>query len=113
MTSFCCLLASLAVVADDHGGLSVLRQGTPVISSFRFDCGTNAVFQKSYAELKDGTKVWNRWSEDPESSGRLEVAERPDGAVEITMAGRVACKSEKRTRLLELTVPASLVDGKA
>jgi len=113
MTSFCCLLAALAVVADDQGGISVLRQGTPVISSFRLDCGTNAVFQKSYAKLKDGTKVWNRWSEDPESSGRLEIAERPDGAVEITMAGRVACKSENRTRLLELTVPASLVDGKA
>ena len=55
MTSFCCLLAALAVVADDQGGLSVLRQGTPVISSFRFDCGKNVVFKKSYVELKDGT----------------------------------------------------------
>ena len=108
----CLLLAALAVSADDQGRLSVLRQGQAVVSSLELKCGTNVVFRKSYVRQDDGTKVWNQWSEDPETSARLEVAERPDGAIEVTMAGKVACNSANNERSLVLTVPASVMDGK-
>ena len=108
----CLLLAALAVSADDQGRLSVLRQGQAVVSSLELKCGTNVVFRKSYVRQDDGTKVWNQWSEAPETSARLEVAERPDGAVEVTMAGKVACNSANNERSLVLTVPASVMDGK-
>ena len=108
----CLLLAALAVSADSQGRLSVLRQGQAVVSSLVLECGTNVVFRKSYVRQDDGTKVWNQWSEDPETSARLEVAERSDGAVEVTMAGKVAFNSANNERSVVLTVPAAVMDGK-
>ena len=108
----CLLLAALAVSVDDQGSFSVLRDGKAVVSSLVLECGTNVVFRKSFVRQDDGTKVWNQWSEDPETSARLEVAERPDGAVEVTMAGKVAFNSANNERSVVLTVPAAVMDGK-
>ncbi len=67
--------------------------------------------QSSTSTLPDGAKVYELWNENPDTRFRREIALRPDGAVEITLAGEAPAFSENLTRLLRLTMPYSAVSG--
>ena len=66
----------------------------------------------SSAALADGTRVWNSWCEDPEWNYRFEIADRADGAVEVTFAGHVMWDSENRCRGLRIDIPVEVFAGK-
>lgn len=104
---------SLDVVERD-GLLSVVCGGRTVVSSLTVDRGDvgDGDVRTSYAELPDGSKVWNRWSEVRDRRFRLEVAKRADGAVEITLAGQMEPSSACRRRILDLHLPDASFRGK-
>ena len=97
------LLAALSVV-ERNGTIQVERDGQPLVRSISVDRGAldGRDVRRSTVVAKDGSKVWNVWSEDEGRKFRLEVAERKDGAVEITMAGHVDGESASRLRFLRL-----------
>ena len=105
--------ASAALTVEERGeGFAVLRDGTVVVEDVRVDLGPNAgpddagrAAQRSFATLADGSRVWNRWNETRDRRFRLEVAERADGAVEISVLGQAEISSDIRLRKLELKVP--------
>lgn len=109
-----CAEARLAVRTTADGGLSVWRDELPVVESVRVDCGDIAAGDVRISEvaLPDGTRIWNRWSEVTDRRFRLEVAQRADGAVEISMAGTVDAESRYRRRRLELKLSAATFRGK-
>ncbi|MBR6471341.1 MAG: hypothetical protein IKS83_06060, partial [Victivallales bacterium] len=68
--------------------------------------------QRSESTLPDGTRVWNRWSEHPESRIRQEIALAPDGSqVEISMLGSAKAFDANLQRTLTLAVPWTVVEG--
>ena len=101
-------------VAERDGAFTVLRGGVPLITSITADRGAVAGddVKSRYSKLADGTKVWNRWSESEDGKFRLEVAERADGAVEITLLGQVYAEDRIRRRTLRLGFPAKALSGK-
>ena len=107
------LLAVLTVV-ETGGRFQVLRDGVPFVSSIVTDRGAvdETDVQSSFAKRADGTKVWNRWSQAGDRSFRMEVGERADGAVELTMQAQIAFDSDIRKRWLELSLPHSALDGR-
>ena len=112
-----CALSSFAAlqVKETDGALSVWRDGKVLVSDIVADrgaVGTDDV-KSSFAELSDGTRVWNRWSEDSSRRFRLEVADRADGAVEITMMGEADFFSDCRRRMLYLGLSDAALLGKA
>ena len=117
----CCvlLLAARAAqagaldVVERDGSLSVVCGGRTVVSSLAVDRGDvgDGDVRTSTAELPDGSKVWNRWSEVRDRRFRVEVAKRADGAVEITMAGTVDAESAVRRRWLELRLSEDVFRG--
>ena len=102
-------------VEERNGRLRVLRNGAELVSSVSVDRGdVDASDIRSSCEmLADGTKVWNRWSEVKDRRFRLEVAERSDGAIEITMTGQMEFESKIRRRLLNLDLPDGALKGKS
>ena len=102
-------------VGEVEGRLRVLRDGVTLVSAMSVDRGSvdDSDVKSSFATLTDGTRVWNRWSEVKDRRFRLEVAERADGAVEITMSGQSDADSTLRTRMLNLDVPEAVFGGKA
>ena len=100
--AFAALVMALPVVAsaglsvEERGGrLCVMRNGEVLVSEVSVDRGgiDDGDVKHSSAVLSDGTRVWNRWSEVEDRRFRLEVAERSDGAVEITMMGQMGPES--------------------
>ena len=117
---FCALsvfAAAGAFTVEERGGeFRVLRRGKVLLDSVRAiganDGGLGRNPKASSSVLKDGTKVWNRWSEDPETRIRLEVTLKGDGSeVEITMIGTTFVYSQELTRLLELSMPWEAIAG--
>ena len=112
-----CAFSSFAAlsVQERDGALSVLRDGRALVSGIVADRGLadEADVKTSFATRPDGSRVWNRWSEDPSRRFRLEVAERADGAVEITLMGEVDAVSDCRRRMLHLDLPDAALLGKA
>ena len=90
-------LGAMDVVERD-GNLCVVRDGKTIVESIRLDgCDfPEGDAKTSFTTTKDGSRVWNRWCEDPVRAIRLEVAARADGAVEITMAGQVPMAQHHR-----------------
>ena len=112
MTLGSILLAALTVV-DCGGALSVLRDGRTVVEAIAVDRGPvgSDDVRHSFETTPSGAKVWNAWSEVPDRRFRLEVAERPDGAVELTMAGEVDYLGKLRRRAFSFRVPHGVLDG--
>ena len=109
----CAAFGALDVVERD-GGLSVVRDGKTIVESIRLDgCDfPDGDAKTSFTMTKDGSRVWNRWCEDPARAIRLEVAARADGAVEITMAGQVPWDAKNRRRALRVDIPDEAFAGK-
>ena len=109
-------LAALTVEEKD-GAFRVLRDGKPVIERLMVDLGGGGVakdLKRSYAEKAGVGKVWNVWSEEPDFRHRLEVVERTDGAVELTLAGQAADgPTPYRARRLYVFAPIGVFDGRA
>lgn len=101
-------------VAERDGGFSVLRDGKTVLSSVSPIAGdlAGADVKTSFATLADGTRVLNRWCEEPDRNFRFEIADRADGAVEMTFAGHVPWNSENRRRGLRIDIPDEVFAGK-
>lgn len=101
-------------VVERDGNLCVVRDGKTIVESIRLD-GCDAAdgeAKTSFTTTKDGSRVWNRWCEDPARAIRLEVAARADGAVEITMAGQVPWDAKNRRRAVKLDMPDNALNGK-
>ena len=112
----CCLTAySSLVVEETAEGFAVRKDGNVMIERIRADFGMTGPVHtnRTFVVRPDGAKVWNLWSEERDGKFRLEIAQRADGAVEITLAGDVAPASRRRQRRLCLDVPASTLDGVA
>ena len=103
--------AALKVEESADGGFNVLRDGVAVATGFRPILDREVPFQKSSATLKDGTRVWNRWNTDKNDNFRFEVAERADGAVEISLLGYSVDKVTNRKRGMSFGMPGKVFDG--
>ena len=101
-------------VSEQDGRFSVLRDGKTVLSSVSPVAGdlAGADVKTSFTALADGTRVWNRWCEDSEWNFRFEIADRADGAVEVTFAGHVMWDSGNRCRGLRIDIPREVFAGK-
>lgn len=102
-------------VVECSGQLCVERNGKELISSIAVDRGGigQEDVQTSFTVLQDGSRVWNRWSEQNDRRFRLEVAARADGAVEITLLGSADADSQVRNRYLNLAIPGVALRGKS
>ena len=110
------VLAGAFSVVEQGGEFQVLHRGKVLVSSVKGigmnDGGLGKEPKASSATLKDGTRVWNRWSEHRDTRIRLEVALKGDGSeVEITVMGESELYAEERRRFLELTLPRDAVAG--
>ena len=78
-----------------------------------FDDIPNGINPKTEARtLSDGTRVWNRYSEEDATRYREEIALPPDNkSVEITFSTQTYAYPEIRSRHLTLEIPYSLVEG--
>lgn len=97
---------ALCVHETAEGRYEVVRDGRVVVSDLYVDLGTEGVPEEhSHVKLPDGTSVWNRWNEDRSTRYRLEIAQRSDGAIEISMIGQMEFTSSNRTRRVAFAVP--------
>lgn len=117
---FACVAAGAAAVEGalrvesvDDGGFRITRNGELVVSSVSVDLGIqeDSDILRSSTVIEAG-KVWNVWSEKRDRRFRLELVERTDGSVEITMMGQVDPESAVRKRVLNLDLPRAALDGK-
>ena len=100
-------------VVERAGGFSVVRDGKTIVESISLDgCDVADGDAKTSFTTKDGSRVWNRWCEDPARAIRLEVAARADGAVEITMAGQVPWDAKNRRRAMRIDISDDVFAGK-
>lgn len=107
------LFARLRVEERD-GSFSVLRDGRVVVSRIAADVGaadSNAT--NSFRTTADGSRVWNRWCEERNRRFRLEIAERADGAIEVTLLGEVGPEAADRRRFLVVEAAGTAFSGKA
>ena len=100
-------------VDEKDGAFSIWQDERLIVSSLSVDNGskTNELNRSFSVSARHG-RVWNVWCEEKDGRYRLEVAERPDGAVEITMSGQVGPFDRFRARKLNLFIPAQLLDGR-
>lgn len=105
--------AELSVVQNGDY-LAVKRDGNFLIESIRMNLGEAKPnkLEHSFTELADGTKVWNSWCAENDRRYRIEVAERADKAIEITMTSEAGALCPNKTRLIELDVPKDVFEGK-
>ena len=108
-----CATAALVVVPKGSG-FTIERDGKPFVSSITVDNGMKTAkgVKTSFCKSARFGKVWNRWLEDHDGRYRLEVAERPDGSIEITFAGEVDPYDVNRARLVRLSFTGDVLDGK-
>ena len=111
-----CVVFATLTVSEKDGEFTVLRDGKVIIRRIWVDLGgdgSRPETRRSFATLPSGTKVWNVWSEETDKRYRLEIAERSDGAVEMTLVGQMEGASKFRTRRLYLNAPLDVFDGHA
>ena len=109
------ILAARLTVEPQGDSFVVKRDGNVLIESVIMETDIpmeQANVQTSQQTMADGTRVWERWCEDRDNRFRLEVAERADGAVEITMTGEIDALSTNLTRNLALTMPTGCLADK-
>ena len=107
--------AVAALTVEEKGGaFAILQDGKTLVDAVSVDVGDLGVAEvrRNFVVGADGAKVWNRWCEDRAHRFRLEVVERPDGAVEMSLLGEVEAPYAERNRRLELHVPAAAMDGR-
>lgn len=100
-------------VEERAGTLAIRRDGQEFVRAISVEAGKPVNVRHSYVTLADGARVWNRWCEEPKASYRLEVAQRADGAVEITFAGQVPFDAQAKERCVRLEVPRAVLADKA
>ena len=105
--------ADLTVLEKD-GVFSVLKDGSPFIESLKLSLVDADLREQQHnsIEMPDGTKVWNIWSENPQTRVRMEIAQRKDGAVEISMASNILPLSASRQRMVYVDFAPGILDGK-
>ena len=107
----CVSIADLRV-EEKNGRFAIRRDDVVLVSSLEVDNGSRSNdLMRSFSALTRHGKVWNVWCEERDGRYRLEVAERPDGAIEITMSGQVGPYDRLRARKLNLFIPAQILDG--
>ncbi|MBO4514013.1 MAG: hypothetical protein J5746_14750 [Victivallales bacterium] len=107
-----CVRAELTVREQD-GTLQVLRDGKVLVKSIRLSLLDTELKEpkRSNNVQKDGSQVWNIWSEHPDTRVRMEVARRSDGAVEISMLSNMLPMPVSRHRYVYLDLePGQLID---
>ena len=106
--------SALEIVESPSGALTVVRDGKTIIEDIAVNAGAvpGSEIRSSFELLPDGSKVWNRWCEACDRRYRLEVAQRSDGAVEITLAGQMEGSSRFRTRAVYLRSAPGVFIGK-
>lgn len=114
-------VASLAMVSSARlsvevidGEFRILRDGKPVVERMMVDLGgacEGLPVKRSFSAVSGIGRVWNVWCEDMDRRYRLEVVERADGAVELTLIGQMEGVSKYRNRRLYMYVPMELFDG--
>ena len=106
--------SALEIVESPSGALTVVRDGKTIIEDIAVNAGEvpGSEIRSSFELLPDGSKVWNRWCEACDRRYRLEVAQRSDGAVEITLAGQMEGSSRFRTRAVYLRSAPGVFIGK-
>jgi len=113
LTLVATLSASAFQVVERDGRLSVTDGGRMVLSDIAVERDGASGEVRFARSDRNGVKVWNRWDETRDGRYRLEVAEHPDGRIEITMSGQVDPYDKVRSRYLRLDVPKGVFDGKA
>lgn len=111
----CMACAGRSLTVEEHDGtFKVMRNGKVLVSAVVADrgCTDRQDVKSSFVRKDDGSKVWNRWSEKRDGRFRLEIAERADGAVEITMLGQVDPEDRIRRRTLRLELPEAVLAGR-
>ena len=119
-TGILAFLTAFAVMADlaveQHGENFVIkRNGKVLFESLQMETSvplSKLPVKKSFQTLKDGSKVWNRWCEERGNRFRLEVADKSDNTIEITMSGENEVYDTNVLRMLHLTMPAKQWLGK-
>ena len=104
----------LKVLENTDGSFAVCRDGTNVLENIRYDLGPrhkNVPVKRTLVTTADGSRVWNVWNEDRATRFRMEVCERSDGAVEISLAGQMEYTSPCRTRFLKMDLPRAFAEG--
>lgn len=66
----------------------------------------------SFVTLKDGTKVWNKWCEERGNRFRMEVADKSDNTIEVTLSGENEVYDTNILRMLYLDMPEGHWIGK-
>lgn len=111
-----CDVEAALTVKPQAGGYSIERDGKPLVTAMVVENGEKSKgpkdVKKSFQRSSRFGKVWNRWLEARDGRYRLEVAERPDGSVEVTFAGEVDPYDVNRARILHLALSAEALDGK-
>ena len=107
--------AKLTVSEGTDGTFALRRDGKtvvpriePVVGGVKDLSGA----RRSVAKTADGGKVWNVWSEEKDGRFRFEIAERPDGAVEVAILGCGDGQTKSRFRAIGIDLPKALYDGK-
>ena len=111
----CTECAARTLVVEENGGaFRIKRSGKVLVSAVVADRGETGPsdVKTSFTENPDGSKIWNRWSEKSDGRFRLEVAERADGAVEISLLGQIDPGDRKHRRTLRLELPQSVLAGR-
>jgi len=107
--------AALTVAEGEDGTLSILRDGRPFVRKIEATGGEPKpkTIERSFETAADGARVWNRWSADKEGRFRLEVVQRPDGAIELSLVGEADGSAKNRLRRLALTADRTAFGGKS
>ena len=110
-------LAVLADLAVEQQGENfvIKRNGKVLFESLQVETSvplSKLPVKNSFQTLKDGSKVWNRWCEERGNRFRLEVADKSDNTIEITLSGENEVYDTNLVRLLHLTMPAKQWFGK-
>ncbi len=95
----------------------ILHRGKVLVSAIHAHSREDGRFgldpiKTAEATLPDGTRVWNRWSENPDTRIRLEVAVKGDGSeIELNMLGETVAYSADMTRTVDLILPWEALAG--
>ncbi len=111
---FAAMLSARLTVEPQGDSFAVKRDGIVLIESMEVKTDIpmeQVTVRTSHQALPDGTLAWQRWCEQQNNRFRLEVAQRADGAIEITMTGEIDALDPNCTRMLTLTLDKAHFEG--
>ena len=108
------VLAALSVREVGDGVFDIVRDGVVVLDDVRATFGwpQPTKFRSEKSVAPDGSRVWNRWSDEKEGRFRFELVERKDGAIEVSIMGSGDATTKNRWRNIEFSLPADVYSGK-